>query len=171
MNYIKHFQELSIVLLADRFSQRKLEENKKTMDDLCDFQRLFGTTGGHFADVAHPTNGFLKDLVQANNKLSQAIFDQMQCLDLVNMSSTELTILHRHYEIYCNHREVNDTGKVWVAQSKVRMQLLEKAKVELDKEEKIRLLCFIINNSNNGNKEHEKAKKLLKEVDPAGCRY
>jgi hypothetical protein len=164
MRHIQQLQQLLTVLLADRFSNRSLEDNCLSSLDLRELQTSLESGRKRIPMLE-------KDLKEVGDNLAQVIYEQLLVIDIAKLSPEQLVILHKKYATHCWDRQVNHDGKVWKTQSKIRSQILVQANKMESKEDKISFFCFVVNNSNNEDEEHEKAKVLLKEVDPVGCKF
>lgn len=164
MKHIQQLHALLTILLADNFPSRSLEDNKRTMLELKQFQSItydkkqqYGPGSGNYRPIL-----IENEVIEAENKLAQTIYDQMQLIDIKGLTPDQLMELHADYETYCQHRKINYSGKVDKANSEVRYQILIKAKKLEDRDEKIKLLNFITFRSNG--EEYMRAKKLLDKM-------
>lgn len=167
---MKHIQQLHVLLttlLADRFSNRSLEDNKKTMTDLINLQSIVFDQKQRYGNPSYEPVPLERELRKADNSLAQVIYDQLSKVNLETLDITQLMEMHKNYETFCWHRDVNNDGKVWKAQSKVRCQIVTICEDLEDLEQATNFLNFVIGNSNGGHEEHKKAKNLLllKEIN------
>ncbi len=164
MKHIQQLHTLLTILLADRFSGRTLEENKKSMTELKQFQSItydkkqqYGPGSGNYKPIL-----IEKEVIEAENKLAQVIYDQMQLIDIKTLTPDQLMESHEDYKTYCFHRNVDYSGEVSKTQFKVLCWMLAKAKKLENVEEKLKLLNFIKRHSNG--KEYMEVQKLLEEL-------
>ena len=87
MKYIQQLQNMFNILLADRFSNRSLEDNKKLMTDLKEFQGIIFDKKQRYSNSNYEPVPLEKDLEQTENHLAQAINDQLQAINMTTHST------------------------------------------------------------------------------------
>jgi hypothetical protein len=159
MEHVKNLHRFLSLLLMDNFASQTLEQNKQSVENFLLFRDALNGKNEYGFSLQ-------SDLYIVRLNLNKAIYDQLQKIDFKSLSSDALIEHYNDYRscMYFNYERPGDSIEgIEPAQLAIVQYALATARTLQNKEEKIKLLNFVISKASSSTKEYSEADRLLEE--------